>query len=141
MNCQSQDRTCVSQETNQVVPLELSCKSYPPTGEILEEVLSEAEDPYIPQAGGISPTSPLRVDSNVSPRHRCDIIPVDGLGSETQSLLQLVSRESASTSSSRSQGANVVGLAETPALEDIPAVMGNQYAEGIPIPEAAVQRP
>ena len=60
--------------TNLVVPLELSCESYPPAGEIPEEALSEAEGPSTPQAGRISPTSPLRVDSPVPCGQRCDVI-------------------------------------------------------------------
>ena len=51
--------------TNLVVPLELSCESYPPEGEIPGETLSEAVGPSTLQAGRISPTSPLRVDSPV----------------------------------------------------------------------------
>ena len=38
--------------TNLVVPLELSCESYPPEGEIPEEALSEAEGPSTPKWKG-----------------------------------------------------------------------------------------
>ena len=37
--------------TNQVVPLELSCESYPSAGEILEEALSKAEGASTPPGG------------------------------------------------------------------------------------------
>ena len=65
--------------TNLVVPLELSCESYPPVGEIPEEALSEAEGPSTLQSGRISPTSPLRVDSPIPCGQHCDVIPVAGI--------------------------------------------------------------
>ena len=77
--------------TNLVVPLELSCESYPPVGEIPEEALSEAEGPSTPQVGRISPTSPLRANSPVPGGQRCDVMPVAGMSSETLSPLQSVS--------------------------------------------------
>ena len=100
--------------TNLVVPLELSCESYPPVGEIPEEALSEAEGPSTPQAGRISPTSPLSVDSPVPCGQRCDVIPVAGMSSETSSPPQSVSsRDTASTSRDQSQDVNVWVLIQT----------------------------
>ena len=91
--------------------------------------------------GGISPTSPFRVDSTVSSRQCYDVIPVAGIGSETPSPLQSVSHDSASISDDHSQDANVVGPAETSALDKFPAVMGDLDADENPTPEVAVQRP
>ena len=100
--------------TNLVVPLELSCESYPPVGEIPEDVLSEAEDPSTPQAGGIP----------------CDVIPVAGMSSETSSPPQSVSsRDTASTSRDQSQDANVVGPDPNSTLDEFPAAMGIQQAD------------
>ena len=109
-----------------MVSLELSCESYPPAGEILEEALSEAEGPSTPQVRGISSTSPLRVDSTVPSRQRCDIIPVAGMGSETSSPLQSASsRDTVSTSGDHSQDSNVDGLVKNFALDKLPAGLGS----------------
>ena len=116
--------------TNLVVPLELSCESYPPVGEILEEALSETEGPTTPQVGRISPTSPLRVDSPVPGGQRCDVIPVAGMSSETLSPPQSVSsHDSASTSRDQSQDVNVVDPEPNSTLDEFPAAMGMQQAD------------
>ena len=128
--------------TNLVVPLELSCESYPPEGEIPEEALFEAEGPSTPQAGRISPTSPLRVDSPVPCGQRCDVIPAAGMSSETLSPPQSVSsRDTASISGDQSQAANVVGPNPNPTLDEFPAVMGDQQADEINPSEVVVKRP
>ena len=128
--------------TNLVVPLELSSESYPPVGEIPEEAVSEAEGPSIPQAGRISPTSPLRVDSPVLCRQRCDIIPVAGISSETSSPPQSVSsRDTASTSRDQSQDVNVVGPDPNSTLDEFPAAMGIQQADESNPPEVVIKSP
>ena len=128
--------------TNLVVPLELSCESYPPEGEIPEEALSEAEGPSTPQVGRISPTSPLRVDSPVPYGQRCDVIPAVGMSSETLSPPQSVSsRDSASTSGDQSQAANVVGPDPNSTLDEFSAAMGIQQADESNPSEVVVKRP
>ena len=128
--------------TNLVVPLELSCESYPPVREIPEEALSEAEGPSTPQAGRISPTSPLRVDSPIPCGQRCDVIPVAGMSSETSSPPQSVSsRDTASTSRDQSQDINVVGPDPNSTLNEFPAAMGIQQADESNPPEVVVKRP
>ena len=125
-----------------MVPLELSCESHPPAGEIPEEALSEAEGPSTPQVGRISPTLPLRVDSPVPGGQRCDIIPVTGMSSETLSPPQSVSsRDSASTSRDQSQDVNVVGPDPNSTLDEFPAAMGIQQADESNPPEVVVKRP
>ena len=129
--------------TNLVVPLELSCESYPPVGEIPEEALSEAEGPSTPQAGRISPTSPLRVDSPVPCGQCCDVvIPVAWMSSETLSPPQSISsRDTASTSRDQSQDVNVVGPDPNSTLDEFPAAMGIQQADERNPLEVVVKRP
>ena len=128
--------------TNLVVLLALSCESYPSVGEIPEEALSEAEIPSTPRAGRISPTSPLRVDSPVPCRQRCDVIPIAGMSSETSSPPQSVSsRDTASTSRDQSQNVNVVDPDSNSTLDEFPAAMGIQPADESNRPEVVVKRP
>ena len=128
--------------TNLVVPLELSSESYPPVGEIPEEALSETEGPSTPQAGRISPTSPLQVDSPVPCGQRCDVIPVAGMSSETLSPPQSVSsRDTASTSRDQSQNVSVVGPEPNSTLDEFPAAMGIQQADESNPPEVVVKHP
>ena len=108
-----------------MVPLELSCESYLPVGEIPEDTLSKAEGPSTPYPGRISPTSPLHVDNLVPCGQRCDVIPAAGMSSETLSPPQSVSScDTASTSGDQSLAANIVGPAQKSALNELPAVMG-----------------
>ena len=54
--------------TNLVVPLELSCESYPPEGEIPKEALSEAEGPIVPPKQEGSPLPHLSASTAPSLR-------------------------------------------------------------------------
>ena len=136
------ERDIFLRATNLVVPLELSCESYPPEGEIPEEALSEAEGPSTSQARRISPTSSLRIDSPVPCGQCCDVITTAGMSSETLSPPQSVSsRDSASTSGDQSQAANVVGPDPNSTLDEFPAAMGIQQADESNPSKVVVERP